>query len=214
MKRLYVFILAVFVSPMFSNGQAPNYKPNNKYEDLVKMVRKLLQQKGYLAISRGRYSQLDYPICVRSRFEDRALSGYFHKLTYYEQKEKRSGVLGKRHTLRAFFEVRPQAAQGLLVTVYLSGGYVDHRISGSYNILYADNTCFIVAAQREDNTLEWSNNTALMPTAFSQCLLWRRAAAIEPQRTPCRNAFRKLCTQYKGHKFVYTKERCTPNNDI
>nr|XP_050030209.1 uncharacterized protein LOC126526352 isoform X6 [Dermacentor andersoni] len=113
--------------------------------------------------------------------------------------KKGSGILGKRHTLRAFFEVKANDALSLLVHAYMSGGFEDHRISGSYDILYADNTCFIVATPRK---------------AISQCLLWRRAAATKAQRAPCRKAFRKLCSQYPGHKFVYAKERCTPSDDL
>nr|XP_050030207.1 uncharacterized protein LOC126526352 isoform X1 [Dermacentor andersoni] len=195
----YVIILALFLSPLLSYGLAPTNTAKKNNDHRVKMVKKLLNQKGSLAVSRGKYTQLDYPLCVRSRFEEYSLSGYFHKLIYYEEKEKGSGILGKRHTLRAFFEVKANDALSLLVHAYMSGGFEDHRISGSYDILYADNTCFIVATPRK---------------AISQCLLWRRAAATKAQRAPCRKAFRKLCSQYPGHKFVYAKERCTPSDDL
>nr|XP_054924132.1 uncharacterized protein LOC126526352 isoform X2 [Dermacentor andersoni] len=145
----YVIILALFLSPLLSYGLAPTNTAKKNNDHRVKMVKKLLNQKGSLAVSRGKYTQLDYPLCVRSRFEEYSLSGYFHKLIYYEEKEKGSGILGKRHTLRAFFEVKANDALSLLVHAYMSGGFEDHRISGSYDILYADNTCFIVATPRK-----------------------------------------------------------------
>nr|XP_050030208.1 uncharacterized protein LOC126526352 isoform X3 [Dermacentor andersoni] len=165
----YVIILALFLSPLLSYGLAPTNTAKKNNDHRVKMVKKLLNQKGSLAVSRGKYTQLDYPLCVRSRFEEYSLSGYFHKLIYYEEKEKGSGILGKRHTLRAFFEVKANDALSLLVHAYMT---------------------------------------------ISQCLLWRRAAATKAQRAPCRKAFRKLCSQYPGHKFVYAKERCTPSDDL
>nr|XP_054924135.1 uncharacterized protein LOC126526352 isoform X7 [Dermacentor andersoni] len=86
----YVIILALFLSPLLSYGLAPTNTAKKNNDHRVKMVKKLLNQKGSLAVSRGKYTQLDYPLCVRSRFEEYSLSGYFHKLIYYEEKEKKS----------------------------------------------------------------------------------------------------------------------------
>ncbi|KAL1480975.1 hypothetical protein MTO96_050584 [Rhipicephalus appendiculatus] len=69
----------------FKHGQ--NFTHN--YQNQVKLVRKLLEQKRYLTVSRGLYSHSDYPMCVRSRFESHALAGVIHKLHYYGQESKR-----------------------------------------------------------------------------------------------------------------------------
>ncbi|XP_075725635.1 uncharacterized protein LOC119179128 isoform X3 [Rhipicephalus microplus] len=149
----------------------------------LKKVRTLLEQRKPIAVSRAFYSNNDYPICVRSRFEMFTLSGYMHKLSYFEQQPRGSGRRGRRHSLRAFFEVKLKQVAQLHVTAYL------------------------------ENTQAWGNNTRLLSTASSQCLLWRLPSVSDMQRDSCREAFRRLCRHYRGHKFVYTKERCSSNNN-
>uniref|UniRef100_A0A131YAV6 Lipocalin n=1 Tax=Rhipicephalus appendiculatus TaxID=34631 RepID=A0A131YAV6_RHIAP len=198
MKHLYVLVLLMHLSALVSYGQfkhGQNFTHN--YQNQVKLVRKLLEQKRYLTVSRGLYSHSDYPMCVRSRFESHALAGVIHKLHYYGQESKGKRRPGKRHTIRAFIEVKAEDVPVLHISAYLAGGNVDPRVSGRYDILYAANICFIVRTRKHGPL---------------QCLLWRRAVATERQRVPCRDAFRKLCAGYRGHTFVYTKDRCPSGN--
>ncbi|XP_075725633.1 uncharacterized protein LOC119179128 isoform X1 [Rhipicephalus microplus] len=179
----------------------------------LKKVRTLLEQRKPIAVSRAFYSNNDYPICVRSRFEMFTLSGYMHKLSYFEQQPRGSGRRGRRHSLRAFIEVELKQVASLRITGYLARGFEDPRVSGLFDILYAANACFIVGTKKEENTQEWGNSTRLIPKASSQCVLWRLARVSQRQRDLCRQAFRRHCRGYRGHKFVYTKEKCSSNNN-
>uniref|UniRef100_A0A224YH08 Lipocalin n=1 Tax=Rhipicephalus zambeziensis TaxID=60191 RepID=A0A224YH08_9ACAR len=198
MKNVHVLVLLMSLSALVCYGQYKHgHNFTHNYQNHVKLVRKLLEQKHYLTVSRGLYSHSDYPMCVRSRFESHALAGVIHKLHYYGQESKRTRTHGKRHTIRAFIEAKAEDVPVLHISAYLAGGNEDPRVSGRYDILYAANICFIVRTRKHGPL---------------QCLLWRRAVATERQRAPCRDAFRKLCGRYTGHKFLYTKHRCPSSN--
>nr|XP_037286097.1 uncharacterized protein LOC119179129 [Rhipicephalus microplus] len=110
----------------------------------------LLQQKRPIAVSHGLYSDFDYPVCVRSHFEMFALSGFIHKLSYFEQYPEGSKGRGRRHSLRAFIEVELKQVASLRITGYLAHGFEDPRVSGLFDILYAANACFIVGTKKDD----------------------------------------------------------------
>ncbi|KAL3204147.1 hypothetical protein MRX96_041382 [Rhipicephalus microplus] len=84
-----------------------------------------------------------------------ALSGFIHKLSYFEQYPEGSKRRGRRHSLRAFIEVELKQVASLRITGYLAHGFEDPRVSGLFDILYAANACFIVGTKKDENTQEW-----------------------------------------------------------
>ncbi|XP_075725630.1 uncharacterized protein LOC119179129 isoform X2 [Rhipicephalus microplus] len=212
-RKLYFMIVLTYMAVCVMCRRSLRSKVTPQCNIDVKRVKTLLQQKRPIAVTHGFYSEFDYPICVRSRFETFALSGFIHKLSYFEQYPKGSKSRGQRHSLRAFFEVELKQVAILRITGYLARGFEDPRVSGLFDILYAANMCFIVGTKKDENTHEWGNSTRPLPKASSQCVLWRLARVSNRQRDLCRQAFRRHCRGYRGHKFVYTKDKCSSNNN-
>ncbi|KAL1474766.1 hypothetical protein MTO96_037740, partial [Rhipicephalus appendiculatus] len=116
---------------------------------------------------------------------------------------------------KTLFKVKPQKPPLLVVKAYVDSiikkkdySNLDLAVSGSYNILYALNDCFVVATMQQYNMPQKLNSTGLGLAGNSQCLLWRRAAGTSEEHKACINAFVKICRIYKGHETRYKKEAC------
>nr|XP_037286096.1 uncharacterized protein LOC119179128 [Rhipicephalus microplus] len=117
-KLYFTFVLTyIVVSALCGRSIGSNVTLHSNIN--LKKVRTLLEQRKPIAVSRAFYSNNDYPICVRSHFEMFTLSGYMHKLSYFEQQPRGSRRRGRRHSLRAFFEVKLKQVAQLHVTAYL-----------------------------------------------------------------------------------------------
>ncbi|XP_075725632.1 uncharacterized protein LOC119179129 isoform X4 [Rhipicephalus microplus] len=155
-RKLYFMIVLTYMAVCVMCRRSLRSKVTPQCNIDVKRVKTLLQQKRPIAVTHGFYSEFDYPICVRSRFETFALSGFIHKLSYFEQYPKGSKSRGQRHSLRAFFEVELKQVAILRITGYLARGFEDPRVSGLFDILYAANMCFIVGTKKDEYT--YNNN--------------------------------------------------------
>ncbi|XP_075558995.1 uncharacterized protein LOC142590577 isoform X3 [Dermacentor variabilis] len=116
-----------------------------------------------------------------------------------ETVEKASQTHGHRLYRNSFFELPKTRKRIINIYAYLGTGQVDNKISGWYNVLYADKICFILATEEQ---------------AMPACLLWRKVRATLVERVPCRKAYKERCRQYKGHSHVYSKAECITKNNL
>nr|XP_054924049.1 uncharacterized protein LOC129383488 [Dermacentor andersoni] len=95
-----------------------------------------------------------------------------------------------------------------VANAFIGAHQVDPRVSGSYNIYFANEKCFVAGTHLPGNTSTSEINAVRSPTGNAACLLWRYASTKEQERISCRAAFRQFCSRYQGHKVYYTKEIC------
>uniref|UniRef100_A0A131Z0C4 Lipocalin n=1 Tax=Rhipicephalus appendiculatus TaxID=34631 RepID=A0A131Z0C4_RHIAP len=136
-------------------------------------------------------------------------------------KRVRNGSKGNTERIyrKTLFKVKPEKPPLLVVKAYVDNFQkrilkkkdytnLDLAVSGRYNILHAENDCFVVATMQQYNVPPKRNITALGISGNSQCLLWRRAAGTVEEHKACISAFTKICRTYKGHETMYKKETC------
>uniref|UniRef100_A0A131YEU5 Lipocalin n=1 Tax=Rhipicephalus appendiculatus TaxID=34631 RepID=A0A131YEU5_RHIAP len=219
MKTLcYLLLLANFWVMCFCN-KGPGYGVTHDYSLMGKRVRNLLQRTEYIRVADGMYSRRDYPRCVRSHFHDTTMSGFKHALSYIPMTPPGSKGNTERIYRKTLFKVKPEKPPLLVVKAYVDNFQkrilkkkdytnLDLAVSGRYNILHAENDCFVVATMQQYNVPPKRNITALGISGNSQCLLWRRAAGTVEEHKACISAFTKICRTYKGHETMYKKETC------
>ncbi|XP_049524432.1 uncharacterized protein LOC119453761 isoform X3 [Dermacentor silvarum] len=96
----------------------PGYRPKDGSNNIVKRVRKLLQEKEYIAVSRGKYVDADYPTCVRSHVHDITKSGAKHALSYFPQQVKGSKIQRERIYRKTKFKVKHEMPPLLVIEAY------------------------------------------------------------------------------------------------
>ncbi|XP_075558994.1 uncharacterized protein LOC142590577 isoform X2 [Dermacentor variabilis] len=200
MKFLYYTCFLTCLCAVFCFGEPIHgFGFKSKQGRIRETVEKLLQGRGELMISRGKYERTDYPMCVRSRPLGYSAGKMHHNLSYYERDIKASQTHGHRLYRNSFFELPKTRKRIINIYAYLGTGQVDNKISGWYNVLYADKICFILATEEQ---------------AMPACLLWRKVRATLVERVPCRKAYKERCRQYKGHSHVYSKAECITKNNL
>ncbi|KAL1447510.1 hypothetical protein MTO96_044265, partial [Rhipicephalus appendiculatus] len=106
--------------------------------------------------------------------------------------------LGKRVYRDAFYMVKKEKSTlHFSVVAYMSNHVEDQKVSGSYEVFYANKECFIAGTPLQRNPA---------------CLLWRKPHAREASRVRCRAAFKSRCYRYGVHKFVFTRDACLKKN--
>ncbi|XP_049524431.1 uncharacterized protein LOC119453761 isoform X2 [Dermacentor silvarum] len=204
MKTQCCLLISAYVCVLCCCSEDPGYRPKDGSNNIVKRVRKLLQEKEYIAVSRGKYVDADYPTCVRSHVHDITKSGAKHALSYFPQQVKGSKIQRERIYRKTKFKVKHEMPPLLVIEAYKHAlvtstskskdlSHLDSRVSGRYHIFHAEDSCFVVGTQQQVN---------------SQCLLWKRTGVASQEIAACMFAYIKECSPYKGHEFVYTKEAC------
>ncbi|XP_072145784.1 uncharacterized protein [Dermacentor andersoni] len=150
MKFLYYTSFLTCLCAVFCFGESIHgFGFKSKQARIWEAVEKLLQGRGELMISRGTYGRTDYPMCVRSRPLGSSAGKIHHNLSYYERDIKASQTHGHRLYRDAFFELPTTTKRIINVYAYLGTGQVDNKISGWYNVLYANKVCFILATEEQ-----------------------------------------------------------------
>ncbi|XP_049524445.1 uncharacterized protein LOC119452590 isoform X2 [Dermacentor silvarum] len=194
----HLYFICLWTTFCFGTKQEGIIKPS-QYNVRENDVKKLLSGPHHLIISRAIYERPDYPLCVRSHFISLSDVGFRHKLSYKEKDFKGPRIRGIRQYRNAYYHVQKLKTVFLFVAnAFKDTHQVDPRVSGSYNIYYANEICFIAGTHLPGN---------------AACLLWRLARAKEHERISCRAAFRRFCSRSLGHKVYYTKETCGSQND-
>ncbi|XP_075725623.1 uncharacterized protein LOC119179130 isoform X2 [Rhipicephalus microplus] len=197
----------------------PAFSITYDYSIVVSRVRKLLQQRDYIRIAHGLYSQSNYPTCVRSHYHAVTLTGFIHALSYIPREKP---VLKHRERIyrKALLKVKSRTPPLLVVKAYKDTldtsiikkndySNIDHAVSGRYDIYFAQDNCFVAATTIEVNKRPKGNATAAVSTGNSRCLLWRRPAGTSEEHVACKSAFLKICSFYRGHETKYKKEICS-----
>uniref|UniRef100_A0A131YRG2 Lipocalin n=1 Tax=Rhipicephalus appendiculatus TaxID=34631 RepID=A0A131YRG2_RHIAP len=197
MKLYHSLLYTVCTLVLFCDGKKLESGKTSYKIDTEKAVRMLLSYK-FLIVSRGVYNQPDYPRCVCSRLKTVSPVKYNHNLTYLDIYAKGQSELGKRVYRDAFYMVKKEKSTlHFSVVAYMSNHVEDEKVSGSYEVFYANKECFIAGTPLQRNPA---------------CLLWRKPHAREASRVRCRAAFKSRCYRYGVHKFVFTRDACLKKN--
>ncbi|XP_075725626.1 uncharacterized protein LOC119179130 isoform X4 [Rhipicephalus microplus] len=167
----------------------PAFSITYDYSIVVSRVRKLLQQRDYIRIAHGLYSQSNYPTCVRSHYHAVTLTGFIHALSYIPREKP---VLKHRERIyrKALLKVKSRTPPLLVVKAY-------------------KDTLDTSIIKKNVNKRPKGNATAAVSTGNSRCLLWRRPAGTSEEHVACKSAFLKICSFYRGHETKYKKEICS-----
>nr|XP_037286098.1 uncharacterized protein LOC119179130 [Rhipicephalus microplus] len=137
----------------------PAFSITYDYSIVVSRVRKLLQQRDYIRVAHGLYSQSNYPTCVRSHYHAVTLTGFIHSLSYIPREKP---VLKHRERIyrKALLKVKSRKPPLLVVKAYKDTldtsiikkndyANIDHAVSGRYDIYFAQDNCFVAATTLE-----------------------------------------------------------------
>uniref|UniRef100_A0A224YDG8 Lipocalin n=1 Tax=Rhipicephalus zambeziensis TaxID=60191 RepID=A0A224YDG8_9ACAR len=174
-----------------------------------KIVRRLLQDKDVLLISRAIYGRPDYPMCVQSR----PLGLYAQKIranfSYFEKDLNALRTNGHRIYRDTYIDLFKMKKKKIMnVSAYIENQKLDTKLSGQFRILYSRKICFIVGTEKNANSSKGIKGAAGTRTENSACVLWRKAHGTEKERSRCRKAFKRKCGHYRGHRHVYSREEC------
>ncbi|XP_065292358.1 uncharacterized protein [Dermacentor albipictus] len=204
----HLYFMCLTTTFCFATRQEAIIKPGQN-TDRENDVKKLLSSHHHLIISRGIYQSPDYPLCVRSHLISFSDVTFRHKLSYQEREFKGQKMRGIRLYRNAYYHVKKMRTVVLFVAnVFIAAHQVDPRVSGSYNIYYANEKCFVAGTHLPGNTSTIESNALRNHTGNAACLLWRYARAKKQERISCRAAFKQFCSRYQGHKAYFTKEIC------
>ncbi|XP_075559736.1 uncharacterized protein LOC142591291 isoform X2 [Dermacentor variabilis] len=166
-----------------------------------------------LIISNSIYFRYDYPICVESHLIMHSEAGYRHNLIYFDKKKKEQKIQGKRIERNTYMHLRARKKVPLLVVnAFMGGNKTDPKVSGRFDIFFANKICFIVGTH-QGAASKMEGYIDNRPAGDSACLLWRRDIVPKEERAPCRVAFNKFCRKFQGYRFTYTKEACGVANN-
>ncbi|XP_075725616.1 uncharacterized protein LOC119180091 isoform X2 [Rhipicephalus microplus] len=153
-----------------------------------------------LIVNRGVYRRPDFPKCVCSQLKSVGTVNYRHNLTYLDTDRNVHPMYQKRVYRDAFYTVkREQSMVRFSVHAYMDSLREDPKMSGAYDVFYANKECFIAATRLPRN---------------AACLLWRRPHARERNRNLCRAAFKKFCIKHGSYTFVFTTDACLKKRNL
>uniref|UniRef100_A0A131YD91 Lipocalin n=1 Tax=Rhipicephalus appendiculatus TaxID=34631 RepID=A0A131YD91_RHIAP len=159
MKLYHSLLYTVCTLVLFCDGKKLESGKTSYKIDTEKAVRMLLSYK-FLIVSRGVYNQPDYPRCVCSRLKTVSPVKYNHNLTYLDIYAKGQSELGKRVYRDAFYMVKKEKSTlHFSVVAYMSNHVEDEKVSGSYEVFYANKECFIAGTPLQS---EKSNSETLL----------------------------------------------------
>nr|XP_037287074.1 uncharacterized protein LOC119180048 [Rhipicephalus microplus] len=208
MEVYYSFLCAMCTWTLFCDGLNYEALKRPHKTDKEAAVKSILSYK-LLIVSRGVYNHPGYPQCVCSRLKSVGQLKYNHNLTYLDTDEKVPTVHEKRVYRDAIYTVkREQSKVRLYIHAYTSKQHEDMKMSGMYDVLYANKECFIAGTLLPSDKLTAVNQIPSSPKDNAACLLWRKLNAGKRSRHRCRAAFKKRCAKYGKYRFVFTREAC------
>ncbi|XP_070378875.1 uncharacterized protein [Dermacentor albipictus] len=154
----HLYFMCLTTTFCFATRQEAIIKPGQN-TDRENDVKKLLSSHHHLIISRGIYQSPDYPLCVRSHLISFSDVTFRHKLSYQEREFKGQKMRGIRLYRNAYYHVKKMRTVVLFVAnVFIAAHQVDPRVSGSYNIYYANEKCFVAGTHLPGNTSTIESN--------------------------------------------------------
>ncbi|XP_075725618.1 uncharacterized protein LOC119180048 [Rhipicephalus microplus] len=134
---------------------------------------------------------------------------YKHNLTYVDTNGKVPTVHQKRVYRDAIYTVkREQSLVSLNIHAYTGTQREDMKMSGTYDVFYANKECFIAGTMLPSDKFTAVHQIPSSPKGNAACLLWRKLNAGKRNRHRCRAAFKKRCAKYGTYRFVFTREAC------
>ncbi|XP_037287123.2 uncharacterized protein LOC119180083 isoform X1 [Rhipicephalus microplus] len=174
-----------------------------------KAVRRLLQDRDVLLISRAIYGRPDYPMCVQSRSHGLYAEKIRANFSYYEKDLKEMKTNGQRIYRDTYIDLLKIKRRKIMnVSAYIVNQQLDNKLSGQFVILFSSKTCFIAGTEKNAKPSNGEKVVAGTSAENSACVLWRKAHGTEKERAQCRKAFKRKCGQYRGHRHVYSREEC------
>ncbi|KAL1442850.1 hypothetical protein MTO96_030593, partial [Rhipicephalus appendiculatus] len=168
--------------------------------DTAHLVEKIIGGNSLLILSHSIYFRHDYPICVKSCLIGRRHHVYRRLISYFNKKRKVQRIHGRKIERKAYMRVLRRAIDNrtiLVVDAFMGLNATDPKVSGRYDIFFANAACFVMGT----HVATFTSATYMADRGQarnSACLLWRTAGAAEKDRVPCRRAFEAHCRRYHG----------------